>query len=74
MIINRIFKLKKLQAGAERYGDCEICNKHVDRTYLLTVSNIALVHGVEHILNGPLLFGHKKCLSMVTCEEGASKC
>ena len=57
-------RIKKLHAGSNRYGICEVCHKNVDITYLLTPfrayqkqSNIT---GLTHYKTNDV-FGHRDC-------------
>jgi len=57
-------RIKKLQSGSGRYGECEVCHKDVDTTYLLTPfrayqtqrNETGLTHHKTHDV-----FGHKNC-------------
>ena len=49
-------KLKKLNAGSNRYGVCEVCKKHADTTYL------------RREKSNPMIFGHLECLSIYSSE------
>ncbi|MEH6454822.1 MAG: hypothetical protein V7749_00740 [Cocleimonas sp.] len=62
------YRLKRLGAGSEHYGVCELCGKTCDSTYLLTHmkrywSVIDKKDSISHYLCKPLVFGHKSCLT-----------
>ncbi len=64
------FRLRKLNGGSDKYGNCEVCNRHFDTGYLLVKQRVyysalkkaeSLTH---HGCNDT--FGHKDCVAKLT--------
>lgn len=61
------FKLINQGVGSERLGDCEICKKHVDSVYSLTIEKEYNFpeDNLKGVSEHGSVFGHKKCLEKV---------
>ena len=62
------FTLRKLNAGSDKYGLCEVCGQHTDTTYIMSRMKryhhpIRHTEGLAHVSG---TFGHKTCLSELT--------
>lgn len=44
-------RIKRLNAGSDKYGNCSVCSKSVDSTYLATDDKKTVV-----------IFGHRECI------------
>ncbi|NAX35988.1 hypothetical protein CAG54_00415 [Vibrio sp. V27_P1S3P104] len=68
------YRMQKLDSGTDRYGNCEVCNKHFDTGYMLVeqrvyYSNIIQAESLSHH-KCRTVFGHKNCLATLTeCEQ-----
>jgi hypothetical protein len=57
------YKIKKLDAGSEKYGKCEVCGKSVrGNIYMQSKERSFISSGKVHWASNGDAFGHKKCL------------
>lgn len=61
-----IYRMRKLNASSNTYGDCECCGKFVDSVYIMTKLKIFNHRGAESLANVSCTFGHKTCLGNLT--------
>ena len=61
------FRLSVTGSGSHKYGNCEVCSKHVDSCYMLSkyrrFTRQDESDGLSYIID---IFGHKSCLSEKT--------
>lgn len=62
------YRMKKLDGGTPRYGNCECCGGSVDVTHMLTQMRRYEHDGQEGITHSGCfqIFGHKGCLGNAT--------
>ena len=58
------YRLSAMNGGSDKYGNCEVCAKRVDSTYLLTIYHTFDGQGRMCAWNDK--FGHKDCLASLT--------
>lgn len=69
-----VYNMKRSSGGSDKYGPCEICDKHVDTSYHLWslrkykkpdgTEGFTTMSSTEHLLID--VFGHYDCLSRMT--------
>lgn len=68
--IGYVYRLAKMNGGSDKYGVCEVCDKEVDSTYLITQSRryyCTITHQEQATHHKCFqYFGHKSCLSNIT--------
>lgn len=61
------YRLKRLQAGSDRYGCCEVCGESVALTYMQSGFELVTRPNGSKLkipVGGGGLFGHKSCLEL----------
>lgn len=65
------YRLRVFRGDPDKYGQCEVCSKPSDAVYLLTkmirYERPSGPDGLRYAGSG--LFGHKKCLSLITEQD-----
>lgn len=73
VVMGYSYRMTNVGSGSDKYGNCEVCDKHVDSTYLLTQMRryFCSITQQEQITVHKCFsyFGHRKCLSEKTNEE-----
>jgi len=63
--MKRRYRLTKMNKSSARYGNCEICGKHVADVYLQSVEHESSYGGW---IQGIRTFGHEECLKSIRKE------
>ena len=69
--MRKAYRLKKLGAGSDRFGDCECCSQPVASMYRIVGMKVyTKADGSEGLTHhqGIDRFGHKNCLASLTVQ------
>ena len=75
--MNLAFRLRKLNAGSDYYGNCECCDRSVGTTYLMVTFEGYAKRECETPVDGYRYvsekFGHRECLEALTLDSALSE-